>query len=59
MNILPGDITTDFRFYVQFRCSNAVDVDDGAIYYIDDITVKVQEFYEYPKEREGMVLILK
>ena len=56
----PGRyISKDGRIYLQFRCSNAVDRDDGAMYYIDDYTVEVQQFYEYPKEREGMALIVK
>ena len=45
--------------YFQFRFSTAVDADDDAMYYVDDITVKVQDFYEYPPERKGMTLILK
>ena len=45
--------------YIQFRCANAIDVDDGAMYYIDDMSVKVLDFYEYPKERKGMALIVR
>ena len=58
-SILPDNLTSEFRMYFQFRFSTAVDADDDAMYYVDDITVKVQDFYEYPPERKGMTLILK
>ena len=57
--LLPTNLTGDLRAYLQFRCSNAVDRDDGAMYYIDDYNVEVLQFYEYPKEREGLTLIFK
>ena len=57
--LLPETASTELRMYIQFRCANAIDVDDGAMCYIDDMSVKVLDFYEYPKEREGMALIVK
>ena len=58
VRLLP-DIKSEFRFYMQFRCNDAIDDNDGATFYVDDITVKVQDFYEYPKERRGLVLTFK
>ena len=59
VRILPTNLTGDLRIYLQFRCSNAIDVNDNAMYYVDDYNVEVQQFYDYPDEPKGMMLIFR
>ena len=56
--VFDNVIASEMRAYFYFTIG-ARDLDDGATAYIDDVVVEVENFYEYPKEREGMTLIFK
>ena len=49
----------NFKAILQFVCSNAVDVNQGDTFYIDDFAVNFEDFFEIPPEPSGMRLIIR
>lgn len=47
------------RVYIQHRFNAEIDANAGTTWYVDDVQIYVEDFYEYPKEKTGLLLILR
>lgn len=47
------------RLYVQHRFDATTDANSGTTWYVDDVQLFVEDFYEYPKEQTGLMVIFR
>lgn len=47
------------RLYIQHRFDATIDANSGTTWYVDDVQLYVEDFYEYPKERFGLVVSIR
>lgn len=58
-NLFPSAEQDYERLYIQHRFDATLDANSGTAWYVDDVQLYVEDFYEYPKERMGLVVSVR
>lgn len=59
LNVFANEMCRGVKIDLYFHCHEAVDLNMGDECYIDDISVEVEDFYEYPDEMNTLMIIIR
>jgi hypothetical protein len=51
--------TSGFSFSIRFECSKPCDLNMGDEAYIDDLYLTTEDFFEYPKEQNAFIMVVR